>query len=92
MADNFKATKDPDSVLDYAINWGTNWLGSDTISTSVWSADSGITIDSESETATVATVWLTGGSTGTTYKVRNRIVTAGGRTDDRTIHVTVKEK
>ncbi len=93
MADNFKATKDPDEKIDFGINWAT-WLESDTISASTWVIvpSGGIVVDSESETSTVATVWLTGGKTGTTYKVRNFITTAAGRSPPRTIHVKVMEK
>ena len=38
--------KDPDAVLDYKIDWSA-WLGDDTISQSAWSAEDGITIDSD---------------------------------------------
>lgn len=84
-------TKDPDAVLDYTINWAT-WLGNDTISTSAWTPDSGITVDSDTNTTTTATVWLSGGTVGTSYAVTNHIVTAAGREDDRTITVRVREK
>jgi hypothetical protein len=83
--------KDPDAVLDYQIDWST-WLGSDTISTSAWTVQSGLTKGSDSKTDTTTTVWLSGGTAGQTYRVTNRIVTAGGRTDDRTFWVVVDEK
>lgn len=83
--------KDPDAILDYVIDWST-WLDSDTISTSVWVVPSGITEDSDSNTTTTATIWLSGGTLGTSYSVVNRITTAAGRTDDRTITITIREK
>ena len=83
--------KDPNAVMDYQINWAT-WLGSDTISTSTWVVASGITKVSDSRTTTATTIWLSGGTDGTTYALTNRIVTAGGRTDDRTINIQVKER
>ena len=83
--------KDANAVLDYTIDW-TLWLDSDTISTSVWSADSGITIDSSSSDTTSATVWLSGGTAGTVYMVTNRITTAAGRTDDRRLLIRVVDK
>ena len=43
-------------------------------------------------TTTKATVWLRGGAGGITYLVTNRIVTVGGRTDDRTISVKVEDR
>lgn len=84
MADSF--LKDPDAVLDYQIDWST-WLGSDTIASSSWVIPTGITEDSDSNTTTTATVWLSGGTAGTTYTVTNRIVTAGGRTEDRSLTI-----
>lgn len=84
-------TKDPDAVLDYVNDWAS-WLAGDTIISSTWIAPSGITVDSDSFTDTTATVWLSGGTVGTSYSVVNRIVTAAGRTDDRTLHFHVKEQ
>lgn len=83
--------KDPNAVLDYQINWAT-WLGSDTIASVTWTVSTGITKDSQSNTTTTATIWLSGGTAGTTYECVCRIVTAGGRTDDRTIGIRVEEQ
>lgn len=82
--------KDPNAVLDYQINWAA-WLGTDTISTSAWTVPSGITQTSASNTTTTATIWLSGGTAGAQYDLVNRIVTAGGRTDDRTITISMAE-
>ena len=84
-------TKDPNAVLDYIVNW-TDWLDGDTISTSTWTVGTGLTKDSDSKSSTAATAWLSGGTSGCTYSVSNRIVTAAGRTEDRTFYVTVKER
>jgi hypothetical protein len=84
-------TKDPDAVLDYTRDWGA-YLGGDEISVSSWSADEGITIESSSSTASTATVWLSGGTARSAYRVTNRIVTAGGRTDERSFLVVVSER
>lgn len=83
--------KDPNAVLDYQVNWVT-WLGSDTIATSTWTVPTGITKASESNTTTTATVWISGGTAGTSYEIVNRIVTAGGRTEDRTLTIMVAQK
>ena len=84
-------TKDPDAVLDYMVDW-EQWLDGDTISTSTWTVPSGITKDSDSKTDTTATVWLSGGTLNDDYEVVNRIVTAGGRTEDRTLTIRVRTK
>lgn len=86
--------KDPNAVLDYAVSW-TAWLAevSDTLVTSVWSVLTGtVQIDSDVSDTTIATVWLTGGAAGEKCSLLNRITTADGRTDDRTIYVKIKEK
>lgn len=84
-------TKDPDAVLDYQIDW-SDWLGADTISASTWAADTGITVDSETETTTAATVWLSGGTAGDDYVVTNEIVTAGGRTEQRSLLIRCRQR
>lgn len=78
--------KDPDAVLDYLVDW-TKWLGTDSIDTSDWILPAGITEDSSTNTTTTATIWLSGGTPGVSYSIVNRITTAAGRTDDRTIVV-----
>ena len=88
-----KFTKDPESTLDYMVDWNAeNWLGDDTISSVSWEVAPGLTIENESNTTTTATVWLSGGTLGESYRVTNRIVTAGGREDDRTFSIRVREK
>lgn len=61
--------------LDYAGNWET-WLNGDTIASVAYSADSGITVSNQSATTTVATFWVSGGTVGTTYTVKQTITTA----------------
>lgn len=84
-------SKDPNAILDYQIDWSA-WLGSDTIATSAWTVPAGITKVSDTRTTTTATVWLSGGTVGTSYVLQNRITTAAGRTEDRSITVAVEEK
>lgn len=86
--------KDPDSILDYTIDWSA-WLadsGADTIASSTWVVAAGLTNNNATRTSTTATVWLSGGTAGTTYRVTNRITTAGGRTADRSFDVVVQSQ
>lgn len=83
--------KDPHATLDYSIDW-SRWLESDTINTSSWIVPTGLTQTAASASPQVATIWLSGGVTGTTYTVINRITTNGGRTDDRSITVKVEDR
>ena len=86
-------TKDPDAVLDYSVDW-LLWLAGDQISSSEWILELGATIQKITDTFTNSrtVVWLGGGDKGITYLVTNRIVTVGGRTDDRTISVKVEDR
>lgn len=84
--------KDAEAVLDYTVDWST-WLGADTISgTPTWNVPTGLTKDSQSNTTTAATAWLSGGTAGVDYMVECKIVTAGGRTDERSIEIRVRER
>ena len=84
-------SKDPDATLDWQIDWSKALVSGDSISTSNWTVPTGITKSAESATSLVTTIFLSGGTAGTVYPVVNRIVSANGVTDDRTIHVVVEE-
>lgn len=83
--------KDPDATLDYGWDWSA-WLDGDTIATAEVLAEDGITVDSDSATATTVTVWLSGGTVDEEYRVTSRITTGGGRTDDRTMTIYVQHR
>jgi hypothetical protein len=89
-------TKDPDATLDFVQSWDA-WLdaidGGDTITDAEWIIPSGLTEAAPSTvTTTTATVWLSGGTAGTDYDVTCRITTDGGRIDDRTIRIQVRQR
>jgi hypothetical protein len=84
--------KDPDAILDYALDW-SKWLATnETIVSSTWTPSAGIVVESDSSTASVTTVWLSGGEAGLPYVVVNHIVTNQGREDDRTITIRVRDR
>lgn len=90
------ATKDPNATENYQIDW-TDWLNGLSIGTSSWTLSStGITSVASSATSTVATIVVSGGTSGVTYKLTNRIQTSTstGATKlitDRTININVIE-
>ena len=86
---DWQQTKDAADVVDFTINWASVLATGETISTSTWTADTGITVDSNSKTTTTTTVWLSGGTVNTPYKVYNTIVTSASRTFKRYIEVTI---
>lgn len=83
--------KDPDATVDYEFLWAPS-LDGDTISASDFLLPDGMTEVSSSNTDTTATVFVSGGSCGAIYRLTNRIVTAGGRTLDKTIRVRITEQ
>lgn len=89
MAQSF--IKDPNAVLDYQWDW-SQWLpAGDTISTADVSLASGdVVINSESNTTTSVTAWISGGTVSTEAQLTARVVTAQGRTDDRTISLKIE--
>lgn len=90
--DGLTYIKDPDAVLDYPFDW-SDWLEtSDTIASYVITVASGLTLDSDSNTTTAVVPWLSGGTAGTTYTVACSITTADGRTDERTINISVENQ
>jgi hypothetical protein len=80
--------KDPSDVIDYSLSW--HFLGTDTISTSTWTAD-GLTVDSSSTSGLVTTVFASGGTDGSLASLTNTIVTSSGRTLQRTVYIAVKD-
>lgn len=95
-----KWVQDPEAILDYTLDWSNMLVSGDSIVNAVFTPDSGLnvltsnitgsTVNSNTEQA--ATVWLLGGIVGQTYGVTCHITTAGGRQDDRTFQIVVKEK
>jgi len=93
MADFILKAKDPQAKLDYQFDWGTNWLETgDTIESVVWTVPSGLTKESQSNTTTTATVWLSGGVDGRSYDIICQITTDDGREDQRTFTLPVADR
>lgn len=91
--------KDPDETLDYPFDWA-EYLDDiqDTIAapgpgiTPVAFTVAGVEIDSQQNDTKVATVWVKGGTVGTTAKVSCKIRTTAGRTVERSIAIKIKER
>ena len=82
--------------LDFTIDYNDaeeRYLGDDTISTSSWVASTGLSINSTSNTSTLATAWveIDGGTVGETLYLTNTIETTGGRTVPRRLELVVVE-
>jgi len=88
--------KDPQSTLDYAVDWGAEYLEGDAIADSSWSVspdeDGGVTLVSSRFDLLVATAQVSGGKPGKVYRLTNQVTTASGREDSRSIVLRVEQR
>lgn len=92
MTEAYWSYKDPGATLDYSIDW-TAWLKvGDSMASSTWSGQDGITLGTSSLDGSIATIWLSGGTPGSSYKITNRVQSSGGRVDERTIVINVEQR
>lgn len=85
--------KDPNAVLDYTFDWGPYLTPlADTISTVTFILTGTLTKTSQANTSTTATAFVSGGTVGNTETLTCRIVTTGGRTDDRSISLKIVDR
>lgn len=88
--------KDPEAALDYAVDWGADYLGSDTLAESAWDVtpveDGGVTVLGHGYDQLVATVKAGGGVPGHIYRLTNRVVLLSGLTDSRSIMLRVEKR
>ena len=89
--------KNPNSDLDLAFDWGSEFLESgETIDTDQgWSVhpdnpgQNGLTVQSSSSTATMTSAILAGGRSGDAYLISSSIITTTGRDIRRAMTVRV---
>ena len=88
--------KDPEAVLDYAVDWGREYLGGDALTESSWTispAESGgLSIAASRFDLMVSIVQVGGGNSGRIYRLTNHVMTAEGREDSRSIMLRVEKR
>lgn len=88
--------KDPQSRVDYAMDWASDYLDGQTIAASLWQVDpdeaDGIFVDAASHDLTRSAVTLSGGIPGHVYRITNRVTFSDGRRDDRSILLRVEDR
>jgi hypothetical protein len=85
--------KDPNATLDYTFDWAPYLTPiADTIASATFVFDAALTKVSQSNTTMTATAYMSGGTLGEKHTLTCRIVTAGGRTDDRSITLLIVER
>jgi hypothetical protein len=82
--------KDPDEIKSFTLNWAADLSGI-TISSDAWTLDSGITKDSDANDTTTATVTISGGTLGKTYKVACAVTCSNGDIYDKFFLLRVQE-
>ncbi len=84
--------KDPAVKKDYGIDW-TAWLAGDTIASSVWEITSGgpATLSLSTFDDTRTKIWVEGGVNGDRLILTNHITTAGGRSEERSILIPIRD-
>lgn len=88
--------KDPGATLDYAVDWGSDYLSDDVLEASDWTVSpaeaGGVAIESSRSDLLIATVNVSGGIAGRRYRLTNNVVTASGRVDRRSIMLRVEQR
>lgn len=88
--------KDPEAALDYAVDWGAEYLSGDSLAESQWDISpvepDGLTVVASSFDDRLATVTASGGVAGRLYLLVNRVVLASGLADSRSIVLRVEQR
>ena len=88
--------KDPEAALDYAVDWGAEYLSGETLSGSHWQVTpvevGGLSVGVSRFDETVANVTATGGVAGHVYQLTNHVVLSTGLTDSRSIVLRVEKR
>lgn len=83
---------DPQATLVYGIEW-EDWLADgDSLATSTWTADEGITLGFDELDGTQTRVIVSGGTNKSNYRITNHVVSALGLEDDRSILLKVRHR
>ncbi|HEY0115706.1 MAG TPA: hypothetical protein VGB54_08295 [Allosphingosinicella sp.] len=88
--------KDPQSRIDYAVDWGAHYLDGQNVAASAWTVTpaevGGIAVDAAGFDLVRTAATLTGGIAGHVYSVTNRVTLSDGRVDERSITLRVEQR
>jgi len=88
--------KDPEASLDYAVDWGLEYLEADALVSSSWSVApneaGGVAIAYSRFDEKVATAQVGGGLAGRLYRLTNHVMTASGLEDNRSVMLRVEKR
>jgi len=81
--------KAPSEALDHTISYADRLGTSDTIATSTFAVDTGLTNVSDTNSDTTTSIRLSGGTAGQRYKVTNTVTTTDGEDHEQVFYVDV---
>lgn len=91
--------KDPDAVLDYPFDWSAwladiddTYLSHSFVIVNPEGASVPIAVESSSESEGVITPFVSGGTLDASHILTCRINTVGGRTDDKSLKIVIKQQ
>ena len=88
--------KDPQSRVDYSIDWSANYLGDHLITQSSWSVsppeDGGLIVTAQSHDGRRSAVTVEGGIMGHCYDLTNQVLLSSGERDERSISFKVESR
>lgn len=76
------------SVLNIGLNWA-DWLETDTITLSEWTADAELILTRKQNTTTTTSCYVSGGILNKTYQITNKITTLDGKVDTRYVTIVI---
>ena len=76
------------SVLNIGLNWA-DWLETDTITLSEWTADAELTLSRKQATTTATSCYVAGGILNKSYQITNKITTLDGKVDTRYVTIVI---
>ena len=88
--------KDPEAALDYAVDWGAEYLTVESLSQSDWQVTpveiGGLSVVASAFDGKVATATAAGGVAGHVYQLTNHVVLSSGLTDSRSTVLRVEAR
>lgn len=90
MARYQRFEKDPDTTTYFTLDWSPDIRPGETLSSTTWTVGAGLDKESESRVGNVSTLWVSGGTDGTTYEATCQATYDSARTEDWTIRITCR--
>lgn len=85
--------KDPaDRRVAYAVDWTARLDAGDTLAASTFELPGGLIAENAANTATAASVQISGGAAGCAYEIVNRVTTTRGAELEQAIRLRVKTR